>query len=96
MSEGVPKVTQEAAACGLPVVLFGHYEAPSVLHDETGFVVWSDDELVSAIEVLLKEPERLMRMGRKAAELAKDWDWSKIAPMWEASIMNALLTTRSV
>ncbi len=29
-AEGVPKVTQEAAACGLPVVLNGFFEAPTV------------------------------------------------------------------
>ena len=33
VSEGVPKVTQEAAACGLPVVLFGYYEAHSVVDE---------------------------------------------------------------
>ncbi|MGH6867748.1 MAG: glycosyltransferase family 4 protein, partial [Methylocella sp.] len=30
-SEGVPKVTQEAAACGLPIIAFGYYEPPTVI-----------------------------------------------------------------
>lgn len=82
-SEGVPKVTQEAAACGLPVILFGYYEAPSVIDGENGFVVWSDEALFSRLAELLGNPERLVTMGQNGTRLAKNWEWDVLAPQWE-------------
>ena len=32
-AEGVPKTSQEAAACGMPILLFGYYEPFSVIED---------------------------------------------------------------
>ena len=53
LAEGVPKVTQEAAACGLPQVIFGYYEAPTVIDGYNGFVVWSDAEMLARVRQLL-------------------------------------------
>jgi glycosyltransferase involved in cell wall biosynthesis len=82
-AEGVPKVTQEAAACGLPVVALGFYESPSVVHQANGLVAWSDEELIGHVGILLDDPETRRRMGRRGAEMAKAWDWDSIAPQWE-------------
>lgn len=89
-SEGVPKVTQEAAACGLPVILFGYYEAPSVVDGENGYVVWDDDELFNRVAELLGKPERAEEMGGNGARLAKNWEWNALVPQWEAAIQNAI------
>lgn len=86
VSEGVPKVTQEAAACGLPVVLFGYYETPSVIDGENGFVVWNDDELFARVSELIENRELAVRMGQKGARLANAWDWDVLAPQWESAI----------
>jgi glycosyltransferase involved in cell wall biosynthesis len=86
-SEGVPKVTQEAAACGLPVVLFGYFEAPSVVDGLNGFVVWDDKTFFERIAQLLCEPE-LRRQQRDAAlALAAAWDWDTLAPQWESAVL---------
>lgn len=85
-SEGVPKVTQEAAACGLPLVIFGYYEAPSVVDGENGRVVWSDGEFIEAVASMVKAPETLSAMGSKSAELAKGWEWDRIVPAWSREI----------
>jgi glycosyltransferase involved in cell wall biosynthesis len=85
-SEGVPKVTQEAAACGLPVVLFGLFESPSVIDGNNGFVVWDDEELFARIAELLESAELKARMGQNGARLANNWDWDELAPQWEAAI----------
>lgn len=88
-SEGVPKVTQEAAACGLPVVLNGFFEAPSVTHEKNGLVAWSDEELSEHVGRLIEDSALRARMGQKGAEMAKNWDWNRIAPQWEQVIVNA-------
>ena len=88
LSEGVPKVTQEAAACGLPVVLFGFYEAPSVVDGENGCVVWSDDEFFAKVAGLLVNHGELTRLGSNGAKLAAQWNWDLVAPQWETAICN--------
>ncbi len=82
-AEGVPKVTQEAAACGLPIVLNGYYEAPTVIHGRNGLVAWSDEELSEHVGALIRDPETRRKMGDQGIEMAKDWDWDRIAPQWE-------------
>lgn len=92
-SEGVPKVTQEASACGLPVILFGFYEAPSVLNGENGYVVWDDGALMDRLDALLSNATLRTRMGSRGAEMARDWDWDILAPRWEQRL-NDLITGR--
>ncbi len=87
-SEGVPKVTQEATACGLPVVLNGFFEAPSVIHEQNGLVAWSDEELAEHVGTLIHDSARRARMGAKGAEMAKTWNWNRIAPQWQQMILN--------
>lgn len=85
-SEGVPKVTQEAAACGLPVVCFGFYEAPSVVDGENGYVVWDDQELFSRISELIDQPGLACELGNCGVSMAHDWRWDKVASKWEETI----------
>lgn len=86
-SEGVPKVTHEAAACGLPIVLNGFYEAPTVVHEYNGLVAWSDEELIEHVGTLIRDPDLRATMGQRSATMAKDWDWDRIAPQWEDLIL---------
>jgi len=88
--EGVPKVTQEAAACGLPVVAFGHYEAPSVVHGRNGFVVWSDDEFIARTGELLTNPVLASHMGRCGVTMSQEWNWNLLAPRWESALIKAI------
>jgi glycosyltransferase involved in cell wall biosynthesis len=87
-SEGVPKVSQEAAACGLPQVLFGHYESPTVINGVNGRVVWNDDEFIGAIRELLDDPQKRLTMGCKSAEMAADWGWDVVAGRWVEHVAN--------
>jgi len=93
-AEGVPKVTQEAAATGLPVIVFGFYETPSVTNGVTGFVVWDDAELFERIGHLIENPAVAARMGARGAEMAVSWSWERVAPVWEAAILGAIDSTR--
>jgi glycosyltransferase involved in cell wall biosynthesis len=82
-SEGVPKVAQEAAACGLPIVLNGYYEAPTVTHLRNGVIAWSDEELSEHVGTLINNPDLRRKMGEQSAAMAADWSWDRIAPRWE-------------
>lgn len=86
-SEGVPKVTQEAAACGLPVVLFGYYEAPSVVHGQNGYVAWDDEQFFKQVARLVKDKKKVCKMGNVSSEMAKKWCWEKIAKKWEVELL---------
>ncbi|HET9406072.1 MAG TPA: glycosyltransferase family 4 protein [Candidatus Sulfotelmatobacter sp.] len=86
-AEGVPKVTQEAAACGLPIVLFGFYEAPTVVHEANGLVAWSDDEFIEHVGSLIDNPMIRQAMGERGAAMAKHWSWDHLAPRWEQLII---------
>lgn len=91
-SEGVPKVSQEAAACGLPLVMFGYYEAHSLEHGKNGLVAWNDDEFISHVESLIQNPEQLAEMGAKSAAMATAWDWDRIAPQWLTQVKSITQT----
>ncbi len=81
-SEGVPKVTQEAAACGLAQVIFGFYEAPSVVDGRNGFVVWDDNTFFARVGELINTPQLVSAFGQAGAVMAREWEWSIVAPKW--------------
>ncbi len=86
-SEGVPKVTQEAAAAGLAQVVYGYFETPSVIDGQNGFVVWDDAEFEARLGKLLNDRELTERFGAAGARLAEGWDWDEIAPLWDERIV---------
>jgi len=90
-AEGVPKVSLEAAAHGLPVVLYGFYESPTVRDGETGYYVYSDEEMRARVCELLDDLTLAQRLGQAGRALANELDWDKIAHQWLATI-RALLT----
>lgn len=81
--EGFGKTTLEAAAAGLPAVVFSDYETPAVIHGVTGFQVESDNEMLAAIRRLLEEPALRRQMGQAASDHAQKFSWGPIAKRWE-------------
>jgi glycosyltransferase involved in cell wall biosynthesis len=94
LSEGAPKVLQEAAACGLPRIAFGFYE-PMIADGVDGFVVWNDEELFSHLGNLIANRADARDMGAKAAASVAEQDWSVIAPRWENEILQRVEALRS-
>jgi len=86
-SEGAPKVVQEAAACGLPVIAFGFFEPPSVIDGETGFLVWSDEELGDRLAQLMGDGALRRAFAARAAAVARLWDWEGVATQWENRVV---------
>jgi glycosyltransferase involved in cell wall biosynthesis len=95
-SEGVPKVSQEAAAAGLPQVIFGYFEAPSVIDGQNGYVVWDDAAFAGQLRDLLADPALRRRMGDLAAKMADEWSWDRLAPKWQQRILDIIGSAKSL
>ncbi len=81
--EGLPRVTLEAAAAGIPVVVFDDYRAASVVHGTSGFRVATEEEMMASVGQLIGDPELRRRMGAAAAEHARGFDWGVVIEQWE-------------
>jgi glycosyltransferase involved in cell wall biosynthesis len=86
-------VVNEAAACGLPLLLSDRVgAAPDLLRDgENGFVVAAGD-VPAAAEALRKlaDPEARRRMGARSAEIARDWGYGPSIENFVAAVRNAV------
>jgi len=85
--EGVPKVTLEAAATGLPVVMFDAYQSPSVVNGVTGYQVKTFEEMMEKLDGLLQDGAQREQMGAAAREHAKKFDWDVIAREWQSYLL---------
>lgn len=71
--EGLPLAVLEAMALGKPVVatnIMGNRDA--VIHGVTGFLCNDENDLVSAVKLLLDDPVLRCRMGRRSASRASE------------------------
>ena len=80
--EGMPKVTLEAAAAGLPSIVFNDYETPSVVDGDTGFQVGTREEMLQRLQLLIDDASLRQKMGAAAARHARQFDWDRIAAQW--------------
>ena len=80
--EGVPKVTLEAAATGLPCVVFDDYQTPSIVDGVTGFQVKTLDQMIDRLRILISDPSLREAMGAAAVKHAKLFDWDDIGRLW--------------
>jgi len=81
--EGIPKVTLEAAATGLPCIVFDGYHTPSVVNGVTGFQVKTFQEMLRRLGDLIKNREQRLGMGIAGTQHAKKFDWEIIVKQWE-------------
>ena len=90
--EGLPKVTLEAAASGLPCIVFRDYETPSVVDGVTGFQVGTLEEMMSALGRLISDRSLRERMGVAARRHAEKFDWDKVSRQWEIAYLEIAAT----
>jgi glycosyltransferase involved in cell wall biosynthesis len=85
--EGIPKVTLEAAAAGLPCVVFGDYQTPSVINGVTGFQVNTLEQMMGALGQLIMDRSLRERMGAAARKLMEKFDWDVVSREWQAAYL---------
>lgn len=81
--EGHPQVLGQAAACGLPVVAMNLYRPDFVLHQKSGFLASSDDELSRYLDKLLQDAELRRSFSAAAASHSRGFDWDEVTRCWE-------------
>ena len=82
--EGFPKVVLEAAAAGLPALIFSHYQAPVVVDGVTGFQVQDSASMFEKLGRLIDDTALRHAMGEAAASHARSFAWENITRQWEA------------
>lgn len=86
-SEGFPKVTLEAAAAGVPSLVYADYGADEwIIDHKNGFVVNSLDEMKDVIQELLETPILLQNASKNAIVMANMFDWTTLVKEWEKEI----------
>jgi len=86
--EGIPKVTMEAAATGLPCIVFRDYETPSVVDGVTGFQVTSFAEMMQALKTLIGDRSMRERMGSAARKHMEKFDWNVVSRLWQNAYLD--------
>jgi glycosyltransferase involved in cell wall biosynthesis len=81
--EGVPRITLEAAATGMPCIIFDDYQSPSVIDGVTGFQVRTFEQMVERLRLLVQDHQLRGEMGINAAEHAKKFDWNAVIKLLE-------------
>ena len=85
--EGIPKVTLEASATGLPCIVFRDYETPSVINGVTGFQVATTEEMMKALATLIADRPLRQRMGQAGRNHMADFDWGLVSKQWEKAYL---------
>ena len=81
--EGTPKVVFEAAATGLPCIVFDDYHTPLVVDGITGFQVKTFEEMLQRLRDLIQNRELRLGMGIAGVEHARKFDWEVVIKQWE-------------
>lgn len=90
--EGIPKVTLEAAATGLPCVVFRDYETTSVVDGVTGFQVGTLEEMMRALGQLIADGPLRERMGAAARKHMEKFDWDLVSRQWQSAYLEIAAT----
>ena len=85
--EGIPKVTLEAAATGLPCIVFRDYQTPSVIDGVTGFQVETTEEMMQALATLISDRALRKQMGEAARKHMTNFDWNVVARQWQKAYL---------
>jgi glycosyltransferase involved in cell wall biosynthesis len=90
--EGIPKVTLEAAATGLPCIVFRDYETPSVIDGVTGFQVATLEDMMQALGKLVADRSLRERMGTAARKHMEKFDWNVVSSRWQRAYLEIAAT----
>ncbi|MGY8989891.1 MAG: glycosyltransferase family 4 protein [Flavobacteriales bacterium] len=90
-SEGFPKVILEAAASGVPSVVYSDYGALEWIENKkNGFVVNEFDEVINIVNQLIHKPKLLQSCSKDVVCLSQEFSWKNKIKLWEDEINNIL------
>ena len=90
-SEGFPKVILEAAASGIPSIVYSDYGASEWIdHGKNGFIVNEFNEVVDLVNKLLIKNHLLQSCSKEIVYLANEFSWKNKIKVWEEEINNIL------
>jgi glycosyltransferase involved in cell wall biosynthesis len=61
-----------------------------VVHEKTGFLAATDDELQPALDLLIRDRQLRHAMSEAAVNHALQFDWAKITRQWEEAFLEAV------
>lgn len=89
--EGLPKVIQEAAQCGLPSIYMAeNYKVDFLQNGLNGYEAYSLREMEDKLSYLLDNPEKYRKMSQKATEIIQSYTWEKLIPKYEEYFLRKL------
>ena len=88
-SEGFPKVILEAAAVGVPSIVYNTYGASNWMdNNKNGFIVNNFQEVKDVIHMLVNKADILKLTSKNVFSLAYKYDWQLVIKDWEKVIEN--------
>lgn len=89
--EGLPKVIQEAAQCGVPsIYMANNYTVDFIKNDVNGYAVYSLDEMQEKIQSLIEHPEIYQKMSSNAKKVIAEYSWDKLIMRYEEWFLDRL------
>ena len=89
--EGLPKVIQEAAQCGLPSIYMAeNYKVDFLTDGVNGYEAYSLDQMVEKLTYLLENPAVYREMSQKAAQIIQEYTWENLIPKYEEYFLRKL------
>ena len=82
--EGFPQSMLEAMASGLPVAVMDCSPSirQTIVDGINGLIISSEDQIAAVLDKLFRDESLRRLLGKKAAESAREYEWSNIAPRW--------------
>lgn len=82
-TEAMPMVFLEAMSCGVPVISYNNEGAACLIAEhQDGIIVKNEEELKSAVTLLIKDFELRSKLGQKGKEKAQMYTEENIKKLW--------------
>ena len=89
--EGLPKVIQEAAQCGLPSIYMAeNYKVDFLRDGVNGYEAYSLDQMVEKLNYLLENPDVYREMSKNAAQIIQEYTWENLISKYEEYFLRKL------
>lgn len=89
--EGLPKVIQEAAQCGLPSIYMAeNYKVDFLKDGVNGYEAYSLDQMMEKLTYLLENPSVYREMSKNAAQIIQEYTWENLIPKYEEYFLRKL------